>query len=41
MDGILLTILLLSASGTVLALVLFALRPFLKNRVSKAFQYYV
>lgn len=41
MDGILLTILSLSASGTILALALFALRPFLKNRVSKAFQYYV
>lgn len=34
-------ILTMTIAGSVLALVLFALKPFIKNRVSKAFQYYI
>jgi len=41
MNSVVLTILSLSASGSVLALILFSLRPFLKNKVSKTFQYYI
>ena len=35
------TILTLSLSGSLLALLLFAIKPVLKNRVSKAFSYYI
>jgi beta-lactamase regulating signal transducer with metallopeptidase domain len=41
MNNTILTILSLSASGSVIALILLALRPFLKNKVSKTFQYYI
>ena len=41
MSDAVLTILSLSASGSILALILFALRPLLKNKVSKTFQYYI
>lgn len=41
MNNTMLTILSLSASGSVLILILFAMRPFLKNKVSKTFQYYI
>ena len=41
MNDTILTILSLSISGSVLALILLALRPFLKNKVSKTFQYYI
>lgn len=41
MNDMMLTVLTLSASGSVLALALLALRPLVKNRVSKAFQYYI
>lgn len=41
MNNAILTILSLSASGSVVALILLALRPFLKNNVSKTFQYYI
>ncbi len=41
MNNTILTILSLSASGSVLALILLALRPLLKNKVSKTFQYYI
>ncbi len=41
MSSTILTILSLSISGSILALLLLALRPLLKNRVSKAFQYYI
>lgn len=41
MNSTILTILSLSASGSVLALILLALRPFLKNKLPKAFQYYI
>jgi|AGTN01.2.fsa_nt_gi Antirepressor regulating drug resistance, predicted signal transduction N-terminal membrane component len=41
MNNAIMTILSLSASGSVLALILLALRPLLKNRVSKTFQYYI
>ena len=41
MNNTILTVLSLSASGTVLVLLLLALRPLLKNKVSKAFQYYI
>lgn len=40
MNDALITILSLSVSGTILALILFAGKPLLKNRVSKAFGYY-
>jgi len=40
-NRVIITILTLSASGSVLALLLFAWRPFLKNRVSQAFRYYI
>ena len=41
MSNIFITILSLSVSGSLLALVLFAGKPLLKNRVSKAFAYYI
>ena len=41
MNGVLITILSLSVSGSVMALILFAGKPLLKNRVSKAFSYYI
>ncbi len=41
MSSVLVTILSLSISGSILALILVALRPLLKNRVSKTFQYYI
>ena len=41
MNDILRTILFLSLSGSVLTLLLLAVKPFLKNRVSKAFSYYI
>ncbi|MEA4946079.1 MAG: M56 family metallopeptidase [Oscillospiraceae bacterium] len=41
MNSVLITILSLSASGSILALILFAGKPPLKNRVSKAFSYYI
>lgn len=41
MNSILITILSLSVSGSILALILFAGKPLLKNRVSKAFSYYI
>jgi beta-lactamase regulating signal transducer with metallopeptidase domain len=41
MNNTILTVLSLSASGSILALILLALRPVLKNKVSKAFQYYI
>lgn len=41
MNSIVMTILSLSASGSLLALVLFAGKTFLKNRIPKAFSYYI
>ena len=41
MNNALITILSLSISGSLLALVLFAGKPFLKSRVSRAFAYYI
>ncbi len=41
MSNMLLTVLMLSLSGSLLTLVLFVLKPLLKNRVSKAFSYYI
>ena len=41
MNSIVLTVLSMSLSGSILAALLFALSPFLKNRTSKAFQYYI
>lgn len=41
MNHTILTILSLSVSGSVLALVLIALRPLLKSKVTKTFQYYI
>ncbi len=41
MNSVLITILSLSASGSILALILFAGKPLLRNRVSKAFSYYI
>lgn len=41
MNSTILTILSLSASGSVLALIILAMRPLLKNKVSKTFQYYI
>ncbi len=41
MNSTVLTVLTLSASGSVIALLLLAIRPLIKNRVSKAFLYYV
>lgn len=41
MNSTILTILSLSLSGSVLVLILLALRPVLKNKVSKTFQYYI
>ncbi len=41
MNNTILTVLSLSVSGSVLTLVLLALRPLLKNKVSKTFQYYI
>lgn len=41
MNSALITILSLSVSGSILALILFAGKPLLKNRVSKAFSYYI
>lgn len=41
MNDALITILSLSVSGSILTLILFAGKPFLKNRVSKAFSYYI
>ncbi len=41
MNNTILTVLSLSVSGSVLALIILALRPLLKNKVSKMFQYYV
>lgn len=41
MNDILRTVLSLSISGSILTLILFAGKPFLKNRVSKAFSYYI
>lgn len=41
MSDTMITVLMLSFSGSILALLLFILKPLLKNRVSKAFSYYV
>ena len=41
MNSILLTILSVSVSGSVLSLLIFLLKPLMKNRVSKAFSYYI
>ncbi|HBN83459.1 MAG TPA: hypothetical protein DDZ89_06400, partial [Clostridiales bacterium] len=41
MNNFLITILSLSASGSILALILFILKPLLKNKVSKVFSYYI
>ena len=41
MSNTILTVLSLSVSGSILALILLAIRPLLKNRASKAFQYYI
>lgn len=41
MNSIALTVLSMSLSGSILALILFALSPLLKNRTSKTFQYYI
>ncbi|HHX54057.1 MAG TPA: hypothetical protein GX704_04025 [Clostridiales bacterium] len=41
MNNILLTILSVSVSGSVLSLLVFLLKPLIKNRVSKAFSYYI
>lgn len=40
-NNILLTILSVSVSGSVLSLLMFLLKPLIKNRVSKAFSYYI
>ena len=41
MNNVLRLILSLSLSGSILALILFAIKPFIKNRLSKSIQYYV
>lgn len=41
MNNTILTILSLSASGSVLVLLLLALRPFMRNKATKTFQYYI
>lgn len=41
MNNALLTLLSISLSGSVLALLLFAMKPFIRNRVTKAFSYYI
>lgn len=41
MNDALITIVSLSASGSILALILFVGKPLLKNRVSRAFSYYI
>lgn len=41
MSNEMLTILSLSISGSVLALILFAIKPLVKNKMSKAFSYYI
>lgn len=41
MNNIFFTVISLSISGTLLALLIFLLKPVLKNRVSKAFMYYI
>lgn len=41
MNSSLLTLLSISLSGTVLAVILFALKPLLQDRVTKAFSYYI
>jgi beta-lactamase regulating signal transducer with metallopeptidase domain len=41
MNSMLLTILSVSVSGSVLSLLIFLLKPLIKNRVSKAFSYYI
>lgn len=41
MNNILLTILSVSVSGSILSLLIFLIKPLIKNRVSKAFSYYI
>lgn len=41
MDSVFLTILSLSVSGSVLACILFLLKPIIKDRMSKTWQYYI
>lgn len=41
MNSVITTLLTISISGTVLALLLFALKPFTKNKVTKSFSYYI